>query len=125
MLLSRGKLSSCPSSLLQPRLLSCPVALVVFGSRYLCGLGPALKYAVKFIVRLSAVLLKFISVLLAGHVLMKANFYQELTHKFIHLVVAQKYICRYFYRLGPALKYAVLKFRVPLAAVYSLGCGRE
>ena len=89
MLLSRGKLSSCPSSLLQPRLLSCPVALVVFGSRYLCRLGPALKYAVKFIVRLSAVLLKFISVLLAGHVLIKANFYQELTHKFIHLVVAQ------------------------------------
>ena len=79
MLLSRGKLSSCPSSLLPPRLLSCPVALVVFGCLYFCRLGPALKYAVKFIVRLSAVLPNFILLLLAGLVLMKGHFYQELT----------------------------------------------
>ena len=33
------------------------------------------------------------------------------TYKFIHLVVAENnFLCRYFYRLGPALKYAILKF---------------
>ena len=56
---ARGKLISCPPSLLTPRLLVSPVALVVF-----CRLGPALKYAdLTFHVQLAAVLLNFISLL--------------------------------------------------------------
>ena len=55
---ARGKLISCPSSLLPPRLLVFPVALVVFPCRYFGRLGPALKYAVlMFFVKLVAVLL--------------------------------------------------------------------
>ena len=40
---------------------------------------------------------------------MKAHVYQELTlNKFIHLVVAENnFLCRYFCRLGPPLKYLV------------------
>ena len=57
---ARGKLISCPSSLLPPLLLISLVALVVFPCRYFCQLGPAFKYAVlKFIVQLAAVLLNF------------------------------------------------------------------
>ena len=43
---------------------------------------------------------------------MKALFHQEVhTYKFIHLVVAENnFLCRYFCRLGPAFKYAVLSF---------------
>ena len=41
---ARGKLISCPPSLLPPRLLVSPVALVVFPCRYFCRLGPALKH---------------------------------------------------------------------------------
>ena len=85
------------------------------------------KYAVlKFIVQLAAVLLNFFSLLGYSRFYESARSSRVHTYKFIYFVVAEIYfLCRYFCRLGPALKYVVLKFLVRLVAVYSLGCGRE
>ena len=100
---ARGKLISCPFSLLPPRLLVSPAALVTFRCPYFGRLGPAFKYDVlKFIVQLAAVLLHFISLLGLSR-FMKGHVYQELTlNEFIHLVVAlNNFLCRYFCRLRP------------------------
>ena len=109
---ARGKLISCncASSLLPPRLLDSPAALLVFPCRYISRLGPAFKYAVlKFIVQLAAVLLNFISLLGQSRFDESARSSRVHTNKFIHLVVAEN-----DFLLGPALKYAVLKFLVRL-----------
>ena len=78
------------------------------------------KYAVlKFIAQLAAVLL-------ISRFDESARSSRVHTYKFMYLVVAEiNFLCRYFCRLGPALKFAVLKFLVRLVAVYSLGCGRQ
>ena len=61
---ARGKFISCPTSLLPPRLLVSPVALVVSPMSVFSFVGAALKHAVlKFPVQLAAVLLSFISLL--------------------------------------------------------------
>ena len=85
------------------------------------------KYAVlKFIVQLAAVLLNFWSLLGYSRFYESARSSRVHTYKFLYFIVAEiNFLCRYFCRLGPALKYVVLKFLVQLVAVYSLGCGRE
>ena len=108
---ARGKLISCPPRLLPPRLHVSPVALVVFPMSVFLSVGAGFKIW-SFLCSRPQPFYWILFLCLASHVLMKALFHQEVhTYKFIHLVVAENnFLCRYFCRLGPAFKYAVLSF---------------